>query len=379
MVSMRINEFKLERYFAKYEFKVKHILSPSDCESMAMKELLERADHECKKLWDNLKLGYTESQGHPLLRKEIAELYNHVSPEDVIVVAPEEGIFIAMNAILENGDEVIAIDPMYQSLQEIPRALHCTVKKWPLYIQGNTWSLDMDFLEQNITEKTRLVIINFPHNPTGYLPSKEEFKRLLEIAGKYGLYLFSDEMYWLSEHEQESRLPAVVDCYNKGISLFGLSKTFGLPGLRIGWLVTRDKGLMQRFTIWKDYTTICGSAPAEILAIIALRNKHQIISKNLSIIKDNLHAARNFFHKYPHIFTWLEPRAGSTAFPKLTDRISVADFCEQVLKEKEIMILPGDVFNFRGNHFRIGLGREDFKLILDKLEDYLKEMIPRAW
>ncbi|SDK95353.1 aminotransferase class I/II-fold pyridoxal phosphate-dependent enzyme [Natronincola ferrireducens] len=372
---MKINPFKLERYFAIYEFTAKYLLSPSDCESLPMEQLLKGADEESLKLWKDLKLGYTESRGHPILREEITKLYHNINVDDVITIVPEEGIFIAMNAILEEGDHVIVVDPIYQSLSEIPKSLGCSVTNWTVKLKDHRWSLDIDFLEKSICEKTKMIIVNFPHNPTGYLPTKEEFSKIIEIAKKHDLYLFSDEMYWLLEHREGEGLPSAGDTYEKGISLFGLSKTFSLPGLRLGWLVTQDKALMDKIANFKDYTTICGSASSEVLGIMALRQKETILKKNRERILDNKASAKDFFKRYNELFTWIEPRGGSIAFPKLSEKIKVVEFCDRVVKDKSIMILPGETFDYDGNHFRIGLGRENFKQILKELEAYIIEEI----
>lgn len=368
---MEINEFKLERYFAIYEFTAKYLLSPSDCESLSMSELINNADEESLSLWNNLKLGYTESKGHPILREEISKLYNNITPEDVINFVPEEGIFVTMNAVLKEGDHVIAIDPIYQSLVEISKSLGCSVTNWRIEEKNNQWSLDIDFLENNIKDNTKMIIVNFPHNPTGYLISKEELNRIIEIARKHDIYLFSDEMYWLLEHNEGKGLPSVADIYEKGISLFGLSKTFSLPGLRLGWIATQDKELMNQLAKLKDYTTICGSAPSEILGIMALRQKEAIIKRNKERIKDNLEVAQRFFNKNSSLFTWIEPKGGSTAFPRLNARVKAAEFCDRIVKEKNIMIVPGEIFDYEGNYFRVGLGRDNFKEILNLLEEYI--------
>lgn len=371
---MRMEPFKLERYFAIYEFTAKYLLSPSDCESLLMKELVKEADEESKSLWNNLKLGYTESMGHPILRQEIAKLYDNITTDDVLTIVPEEGIFIAMNAILEKGDHVIVVDPIYQSLSEITKSLGCSVSNWKVDLKDNQWHIDTDFLERNVQENTKMIIINFPHNPTGYLPNKEVLDRIIKIAQKHDLYLFSDEMYWLLEHQEENRLPSVADIYKKGISLFGLSKTFSLPGLRLGWLVTQDQDIMKNLANFKDYTTICGSAPSEVLAIMGLRQGQRILQKNRERIQSNLEAAREFFGRHHKIFTWIEPQGGSIAFPKLNDKIKAADFCDNVVAEKSIMILPAKVFDYDKNHIRIGLGRDNFKEILKELEDYITKL-----
>lgn len=380
---MQFNDFKLERYFAKYEFNVEYLLSPSDCESLTIPELLEYADDDGKKMWSGLKLGYTESKGHPELRETIAGLYQKISAEDLLVITPEEGILIALNAILQPGDGVISICPAYQSLLEIPRALGCKVTPWPLEAKNDgNWALDLNKLENGMDHRTKLLIVNFPHNPSGFLPSRELFAEMVDLARRNNLYILSDEMYWLSEHHPADRLPAVADVYEKGVSLFGLSKTFGLPGLRIGWLATGDKALMDRCASLKDYTTICGSAPSEVLALIALKAKEQLIARSFKIIQKNLALAEEFFGKRPETFRWLAPKAGSTAFPALITGSPVETFCEDVVIKKNLMILPGSVFEYGQdlglntetsprNHFRVGLGRSNFPTALEKLGEYL--------
>jgi len=371
---MKIKPFKLERYFAIHEFSAKYLLSPSDCESLTMKELIDNADESSLEMWHNLKLGYTESMGHPVLRDEIARLYSTIEADNVITAVPEEAIFITMHALLEENDHVVIIDPVYQSLKEIPASIGCSITNWRMEEKESRWHLDLDLLEKSITPETKMLIVNFPHNPTGYLPSLEDFKRIIEIARRHDIYIFSDEMYWLLEHDEEMRLPPAVDSYEKAISLFGLSKTFSLPGLRMGWLATREDELLRKLSTLKDYTTICGSAPSEILAIMALRQREAILETNKKRIRDNLQAARTFFTRHDSLFTWLEPKGGSTAFLKLNPEIDVVEFCEKIVEEKSIMIVPGEIFDYKGNYFRIGLGRDNFKNILLELEDYLAKI-----
>lgn len=370
---MKLNDFKLERYFAKYEFAVEYLLSASDCESLTIPELLEYADPAGQAMWQDLKLGYTESQGHPALREEIARLYQTIAPENILVATPEEGIFLAMQALLEPGDGVIALEPAYQSLVEIPRALGCHVSRWTLENREGKWLLDPDKLARMIEPRTKLLIVNFPHNPSGFLPSRDLFAQVVALARKHNLYLFCDEMYWLAEHDPADRLSAAADVHEKGISLFGMSKTFGLPGLRIGWLATQDRASMKKLRSLKDFTTICSSAPSEILALLGLRAKERLIARSMEIIRHNLGLAGEFFGRYPAAFQWLPPQAGSTAFPKLLAETPVEQFCEAVVLQKNLMILPGTVFDFGGNYFRVGLGRRDFGAALERLGDYLAD------
>ncbi len=368
---MKLPPFKLERYFAQYEFSARYLLSSSDCDGIPQKDILALADPETKDLWDNLALGYTESLGHPLLRAEIAGLYTGISARDCLVVTPEEGIFIALNTLLEPGDHVICTFPGYQSLFEIARGIGCEVTPWrPAEESG--WRFDPDFLEAHIRPNTRLLLVNFPHNPTGYLPPQEDFQRILVIARAHNLYLFSDEMYRFLEYAPQDRLPSACEVYEKAVSLFGMSKTFGMAGVRIGWLVTRDANLYAKMAAFKDYTTICSSAPSEILALIALRARDQIIDCHRNRIQRNLGLLDRFFEEHAERFAWVRPRAGTIAFPRLKGDRSALDFCQQVVREANIMLLPSTVFDFDDHHFRLGFGRENMPEALEKLEAYLQ-------
>jgi len=261
--------------------------------------------------------------------------------------------------------------PAYQSLYELARAIGCDVTPWTLELSAKGWRLDLDQLERALTGRTQLLVLNFPHNPTGYLPSREELGAIVELARKRGLYVFCDEMYRLLEYDPTRRLPAMCDLYEKGISLSGMSKTFGLPGLRIGWLATRERALVERFLAFKDYTTICSSAPSEVLSLMALRAQDAIVARNLAIIQDNLQAAERFFAEHGDQFVWVGPQAGSVAFPQWVGGTSVEQFCQGALDQQGVMIVPGSVFDFPGNHFRVGLGRNNFAEALGRVHDYV--------
>jgi aspartate/methionine/tyrosine aminotransferase len=360
--------FKLERYFALYEFKAPYILSASDCESLRLSEVLSHADKETAEMWNSLSLGYTESAGHPALREEIAGIYQILKPDDTLVLAPEEGIFIAMQTLLQPGDEVISISPAYQSLYAVAASMGCRVKKWPVQKDSHGWYLDLDELKRSLTDHTRLLVINFPHNPTGCLPERPILDAILNLAQEHGTYVFSDEMYRLLEYDLESRLPSVCDQYDRGISLSGMSKTFALPGLRIGWLASRAPGMIQRCMSFKDYTTICSSAPSEILALIGLRARDAIVARNLEIIRRNLDLAGAFFARNADLFRWLQPQAGSVSFPEWIGTGSAESFCQGLLEGEGVMLVPAGLFDFPGEHFRLGLGRRNFHEGLERVE-----------
>ncbi len=367
---MEIAPFQLERYFAKYEFSARYLLSSSDCEAVSMADLLAKADQETSQLWEELKLGYTESWGHPLLREAIADLYTDIEAKDVLVVVPEEGIFLSMHAMLKPGDHVVCTYPGYQSLHEVARSIGCELSTW-VPDERRGWRFDVEDLAKLMRKDTRLVVVNFPHNPTGYLPSREDFETLVDIVRDHGTYLFSDEMYRYLEVDENTRLPAACDIYPLAYSLSGLSKAFGIPGLRIGWIATRDQEGLNQVSRLKDYTTICSSAPSELLAIIALRNRSLILDDQHTRLLRNLAVLDTFFQDYHDFFSWNRPLGGSICFPRMTKVENTYEFCERLVQDTGIMLAPSRAFLFGDHHVRVGFGRENMPVVLERFEEHL--------
>jgi aspartate/methionine/tyrosine aminotransferase len=368
---MRINTFRLERYFAAREFGASYTLSSSDCEPLSQAELLAMADDESRELWEGLGLGYTETPGALFLRSEIAGLYDRIDPGDVLVTAPVEGIFIAMNSILDRGDHVICTFPAYQALYEVALAIGCEVERWAAD-EEHGWRFDPAWLAEHVRPETRLIAVNFPHNPTGYLPGLEDFERMIDTARGCGAHLFSDEIYRCLELQPEMRLPPACDLYDRAVSLGGMSKSFGMAGVRIGWLATRDHALLERMIGFKDYTTICSSAPSEVLATIALRCSDSIIARNLTLIRYNLGLLDRFFDRYRGIFAWKRPCAGTVAFPRMLAAGDADGFCDDVLDGAGVMLLPASAFEHGDRHFRVGFGRRNMPEALDAFEGYIE-------
>jgi aspartate/methionine/tyrosine aminotransferase len=275
-----------------------------------------------------------------------------------------------MNILLNEGDEIITTFPSYQSLYEVARSTGCQVKHWkPRYKNG--WKFHLEDLESLLHPGIKMLVINFPHNPTGCIISEDEQKQLLELAKHNNIIVFSDEMYRYLEYAESDRVSSVVEKYDNSLALFGMSKSFSLAGLRIGWLVTKNPKWIKQIIAFKDYTTICNSATSEILALIGLRSRDQILKRNKEIISMNLTLLNSFFKRFKGIFEWHEPVAGPIAFPKLRLQKEVSLFCKELVEEKGVMLLPSEVYNYPGNHFRIGFARKNMKEALNKLEEYL--------
>jgi aspartate/methionine/tyrosine aminotransferase len=367
---MQIPPFELERYFARYEFNVRYLLCSSDCESQSIQDLLALEPGAADRFQQHW-LGYTESLGAPSLRQEISRIYTSIDAGQVLVHSgAQEAIFLFMQAALQPGDHVIVQWPSYQSLYEVAHSLGCEVTFWSVR-EDQGWAPDLDELKRSLQPNTRLIVINSPHNPTGFQMPAEMFQEINTLAQERGILLFSDEVYRESEYDPADRLPAACDVNPTAVSLGVASKTYGLAGLRIGWIATHNTQIYMRMSHLKDYTTICSSAPSEFLAELALRHREQLAARNVSIIRSNLTLLDGFFERHADQFTWVKPKAGSIAFPRLTGS-EVDAFCHDLVTRAGVLLLPGSVYGDEGNHFRLGFGRKNMPEALAVLEGFLR-------
>ncbi len=372
---MKIASFKTEHFFAQYEFKTPYQLCNSDCETTTVEVLLKLAGVSLDELCQ-LSLGYTETLGHPQLRAAIAETYTQSGTDDVVMLAtPVEGIYLVARAALNPGDEVIVLSPAYDALINMFEHVVGTenVRRWKFSPdESNThWELDFDQLRSLISPKTKMLVVNFPHNPTGYLPTQNQLNEIANVVEQNNLILFCDEMYFGLVHSGTAEITSAADVSERAIVLSGLSKTYGLPGLRTGWLVIQDEALRQNIINWKFYTSICASAPSEFLALAAWKIRDQLRDRSIAQIEHNLQLADPFFARWPDLFSWRKPMAGSTALVGVNVP-SVKDFAAQLAEEAGVLILPAATLGSDDQHMRMGFGRAGFGEALEKFEAYLK-------
>ena len=369
---MTIQPFKLERYYTLHEFTAEYLLCSSDCEAMSIKDLLALEEGSAERFQD-LWLGYTETKGAPELRRDIATIYKEISAEDLLVCSgAQEPIFLFSQAMLKAGDEVIVQSPCYQSLQSVPESLGCKVVEWKVRYKGSTPTFDIGELEEMISSQTKVIYLNTPHNPTGFHFTASEQLAIVALARKNNIIIFCDEVYRELEYQPQYKIPAIGDVYENGVSLGVMSKTYGLPGLRIGWLATKNQSILDKIAILKEYTTICNSGPSEFLAGVGLRNREAIIARNLQIVEQNLPLLDTFFDKYSDLFSWHKPVAGPIAFVKMNFEEHDGVFAQRVLKEKKVLLLPGDIYDYNG-FFRIGFCRNNMPAALAKFEEFVVE------
>jgi aspartate/methionine/tyrosine aminotransferase len=366
---MQITPFRIEEYMGRYEFSAKYLLSSSDAESQTVQELLALepgAQDAFLKLW----CGYTESPGAPWLREVLATLYQQIHLDHLVVVsAAEEAIFLFYNALLTPRDHAIVETPCYESALTVPKSTGAMVSEWRRKPE-NDWAHDVAALEKMIRPNTRAIYINTPHNPTGLLMPPQTFRRVLELAAHQGIYVFCDEVYRELEHDPATRLPAACDFYERALSLGSVSKTYGLPGLRLGWLACRDGAFLQKIVSLKHYTTICASAPSEFLTALAMRHRQKFIDRNLQTVLRNLRQLSAFFSRRADIFAWTTPNASTIGFARFKPQQDVQAFCENLVRESGVLLLPGTVYD-EPRHIRFGYGRRNMPESVSQLDSWL--------
>jgi aspartate/methionine/tyrosine aminotransferase len=367
---MMLSPFKLERYFARYEFSAPYLLCASDCEALTLDDLL-RLEPEAEEVWRSLRLGYVEAVGSRALRESVAALHDGVSPDDVLLHAgSSEAIYAFMTSALRPSDHVIVHHPCYQSHYEIAKSIGCELTLWG-GDERRGWELDLEFLREAIQPNTRAIMLTVPHNPTGYLMSRAALDEIVSIARSRGIYLFCDEIFRFIEQDASQRLPAAASLYERAVSIGGLSKTFGLPGVRVGWVVSHDRELLGEMTRLKDYLSLCNGATDEFLAGVALRHRTELHRRNLEIIVENLRLIDAFLERRTEVFAWQRPRAGTVGLVRYLEPEGTAAFCDRVVRACGVLLLPSAELEFGDSHFRIGFGRRNLPICLSQLDGYL--------
>lgn len=368
-------DFRLETYFSRWEFTARHHLTASDAQSLTLRELLDMADPEDAEAFDGLWLGYTQTFGAPDLRDEIARTYETVPADRILCSAgAEEGIYIASHVLLDAGDHAIVVTPNYQAAETVPLSI-CAVTGVPLDPDAG-WDLDLDRVAGAIRPNTRLISINFPHNPTGRIIARDTLDGLVSLCRARGIWLFSDEVYRPLGPDPERHLPQIADVYERGLSLGVMSKAYGLPGLRIGWIACQDRDLLVRMERMKHYLSICNSGPSEVLARIGLKARDRILARNNALVRDNLMLLDAFFADHADLFEWRRPDGGCVGYPRYLGAGSVDAFCADLVERSGVLLLPSGIYRSElgatsADRFRIGFGRDGIAEGLSAFREYL--------
>jgi len=368
-------DFRLEVYLGKWEFAARHHLTASDAQTRSVAEVL---GPEGMEELAALPLGYTPTWGADALREAIAATYEAIAPEDVLTFAgAEEAMFWALQELVGPGDHAIVTVPNYQSTESLPRATGAAVSGLALRPEDG-WALDLDALRALLRPETRLVAVNFPNNPTGALPDPETWAALVALCDERGIRLFSDEVYRGLEPDGTAPLRQAADASPSALSLGVMSKAYGLPGLRIGWLACRDRALLARLETRKHYTTICNAAPSELIATYALRRGDELKARNRAIIERNVPAFEACFAAHADLLSWERPQAGCVSFPRYLGPDGVDAFCRDLVEQAGVVLLPASIYAsdlgpVPVDRFRIGVGRADPEPALAAFSAFLAE------
>lgn len=368
---MHIRPFIMEEWYKKYRPFVTYNLADSGVRDLTVGEIFELCNEDTEIL-NQIKLEYKDSRGSEELREAISQTYISVKPENILVTTTtSEALFIVFNEILNAGDTVIIEFPAFQSLYEIPRALGCNVKFLELKPEEG-YLPNISQFKKLIDTKTKLIVINNPHNPTGSTLSSEELLKIWEIAESRGAYLLADEHYRFLPLDGTGIVPSMVDLDDKVIGAGSITKCFGMIGLRMGWLIGPQE-LLQRCRHYKDYLTHVLSPISDFISTMVIKNREVVLKKNIQMMRKNVNVFESFISHYNDILSWVPPKGGAVCFPKYNLDISSDQFCKGLIDQENVFLLPGSCFEKEG-FFRMCLGVENrlFAEAIERMDRYLR-------
>ena len=370
-------DFRLETYMAKWEFAGRYHLTASDAQTMTIGEILALDGEGAVERFLAEPLHYTETYGNPDVRDAIAATFDRCAADDILCFAgAEEALYVFYKVLLDATSHCIVITPNYQSAETIPLSI-CATTGVALE-EHEHWTLDIDKVAAAIRPDTRVIAINFPHNPTGKILERDRFDALINLCRTHGIYLFSDEVYRLIERDPSLRLPQVADVYERGVSLNVMSKVYGLPGLRVGWLGCQDRDLRERMVRYKHYLSICNSGPSERLTIVALRHRHVILERANHFARLGYAKFQAFLADFPDLFESYEGDGGLILYPRYKGSEGAEAFCTRAVTEAGIVLMPPSVYasdltSSPNDRFRIGFGRADLDAGLAAFRAFLMD------
>jgi aspartate/methionine/tyrosine aminotransferase len=352
--------FQLERWMTRWELDVDYDIAESGILPLSVADILELVPADAAESLRNdllsLPLSYSEARGTLALRETLAATYKRATADDILVTTGAiEANFLLFSALVQPGDHVVAVSPAYQQLHSVPRALGAKVELWSV-VQDDGFAYDLDVLESMVNEKTQLIVINTPHNPTGATLSEEQLDRVIEIADDVGAWILSDEAYrWLEIPGGDSLPGPLHDRYDKAISVGTVSKPFGVPGLRIGWFVANGE-LAQKAWGIRDYVSLSPGRLSDRIAQTVISEREPLLKRNAAIISENLDTATVWFEENKDLVSWTPPRGGLLAMLRYRLPIPSSELADRLAEEKRVMLAPGSAFGIE-HHLRIGIGQ----------------------
>ncbi|MHA2365032.1 MAG: aminotransferase class I/II-fold pyridoxal phosphate-dependent enzyme [Candidatus Hodarchaeales archaeon] len=386
---MPLETFQMERMQSQWEHVVQYNLSESGVAPVRLSELLNMTGdgENLQTQFMNRRLAYSQTNGTVELRTNISKIYGtNVTAENVIVTnGTAEANFLAIWNLLDqrNGkDELVLQLPNFMQIWGISRAFGAQVKPFHLKKESNKWIFDLDELQNVVTPKTRCIVLCNPNNPTGATLGVDELKAIADLAAEYDTWILSDEVYRGAELEEMPKTtPTMFDYSDKVLITSGLSKAYGLPGLRIGWIVSPDEDQIADFWRYKDYTTTQPGSLSDFLAQIALQPeiRVQLLKRTRNILQTNWTVLHNWFQEHGDLFEVIPPKAGAITMVKYNLDIGSTELVYRLKDEKSVLIVPGDHFGI-DHHLRIGYGDKTDYLIsgLTLVHEFLEEIKKEA-
>ncbi len=359
MEKRHIPPFELERWFAEFEFVPgMRNLAASGPFAVKTGELLELEGTETAARYLNLDLDYIENPGSESLREAVANLYSTLNASGVrITSGASEALFLLLWTLAAPGRNIVIEEPCYGNVPGVAESLGIEVRKLPLN-QKDDWKPNLDQLSRLVDEKTSLVYLVHPHNPSGSMLSREEMEAIASVTERAGALLVNDEVFRLIALNDEAA-PSIVDVVANAVSIGDMTKPWGLGGLRVGWIASRRHELLDWLSSARDYSTMCSSAPGSFLAELALHHSDQIIAPRLAAARDNRKLLADVIALSGGSLSWRSPEAGYTAFVQMPRHIATTAFCRRLAQEQHLLLLPGEVYGNAYERFvRIGFGCE---------------------
>ncbi len=355
MPTHTLPEFVLERWFAEFEFVPGIRNLAASCPfSATTQELLALEGAETTERYLQLGLDYVENPGNERLRQGIANLYTTLEPGYIRVTSgASESLFLLILTTVQPGDNIVVEDPTYGNIAGVAQAQGAEVRRLPLQLEQD-WKPDIEQLAQLVDDRTRLIYMTHSHHPTGSVRTVEEMQAIVRIAERVGAIFASDEVFRLIALDG-TPAPSVIDVIEQAVVIGDMTKPWGLGGLRVGWVASRNTEILKRVSAARDYSTMCGSAPGEFLAEIALRHTQEVIAPRLAAARSNRQLLADAIAGSQKPVRWLTPQAGYTALLQLP--FSTEPFCRYLAEEKRFLLLPGYVYGKQYERFmRIGFG-----------------------
>ncbi len=376
-----IDLFRMERYQARHFHVVEHDLSESGVRPLSIAELLGEGP-EVEELL-RVPLGYPLSEGSRATREQIASWYPGAVAEDVTLVnGTAEAIFLTLWTVLEPGDRLAYMVPNYlQGLglgRHFAGALDTFALRQVEADGARRWALDLEELERAVGPATKAVMVCHPDNPTGHVLTAEEMAAVIAAARRAGAWVIADEVYRGAEIETETTSPTFWGRYERTIVLAGLSKAFGLPGLRVGWaLAPRD--FIERLWEHHDYTTLAPSMPSDLLCRVAMTpaKREWILSRTRRILREHLPPLEAWIAGHGALFRYARPRAGAIAYLEYDLPVEPSELVERIRRECDVLLVSSDMFGLSGRGLRVGFGYDIGKTLqaLRRVDELLARMV----